>query len=443
MKLIAAITLVGLTLSAFSQSENPAKPKGQKHLSFQTGKSEFVVNGNYRTRGEVQQGYNIKTYGTEDDETYLLSRLRLNLEYRYANRFKLFVQFQDARETGSSFADADFQGKNNPFHDPFDINNMYISFKPADSLEFIVGRQSVNWGGRRVFGPGDWGNTGRYIWDAVNIKYANRYFSTQLLAGYNIIHQPENFPNMNKEGTQTFAVYNTVKNLPFLLDLFYVYKYDKTGIYTSESGVKGNLYTSNVGGIIQKKAGNFSLLFLGNYEFGSYAGDPVSAQGTIAQLGYSVKPLLSSRFYFSHIYGSGDKNPTDGKHQTFGGIFSGADTDLYSWMNFSFWKNTQQLRLDWVMNFSKNISFRTEYHAFFIDKPKDAWYFPGKAMRQDKAGESGNFVGNEADFIFRAKITSWAQFLGGYCFFVPGEFAKNTGSSPVAKWAFGELTFSF
>jgi hypothetical protein len=443
MKLSAVIILIGLTLSAFSQSENPVKPKGQKHLSFQTGKSEFVLSGNYRTRGEIQQGYNIKTYGTDENETFLLSRLRLNLEYRYASRLKVFVQFQDARETGSSFIDADFLEKNNPFRDPFDINNLYISFKPADSIEFIVGRQSVNLGGRRVFGPGDWGNTGRYIWDAVNVKYANQYFSTQLLVGYNIIHQPENFPNMNKEGTHTFAMYNTLKNLPFQLDLFYVYKYDKTGIYTSDSGTKGNLYTSNLGGIIQKKAGNFSILFLGNYEFGSYAGEPVSAQGTVIQLGYFVKSLLNSQFYFSHIYGSGDKNPTDGKHQTFSGIFSGSDTDLYSWMNFSFWKNTQQLRLDWQMNFSKIISFKTEYHAFFLDKPKDAWYFPGKAMRQDKAGESGNFIGHETDFIFRAKITSWAQFLGGYCFFVPGEFAKNTGSSPVAKWAFGELTFSF
>lgn len=146
---------------------------------------------------------------------------------------------------------------------------------------------------------------------------------------------------------------------------------------------------------------------------------------------------------FSHIYGSGDSDPADGKNQTFDGIYSGADTDMYSWMNFSFWKNTQQLRFDWEAGFTKTIFFRTEYHAFFLDKQKDAWYFPGKAMRRDTEGLSGNFVGQEFDFILRAKITSWVQFLGGFCFFLPGEFAKNTGESPVAKWAFGELTFSF
>lgn len=99
--------------------------------------------------------------------------------------------------------------------------------------------------------------------------------------------------------------------------------------------------------------------------------------------------------------------------------------------------------LDWESGFTKTISFRTEYHLFFLDKPEDAWHFPGKAMRRDKQGMSGNFIGQELDFILRAKITSWIQFLGGYCLFIPGEFVKNTGKSPVAKWAFGELTFSF
>jgi hypothetical protein len=47
------------------------------------------------------------------------------------------------------------------------------------------------------------------------------------------------------------------------------------------------------------------------------------------------------------------------------------------------------------------------------------------------------------DFTLKFKISDWFQFLGGYCFFAPGEFAKKTGEHPTAQWAFGELTFSF
>ena len=141
-----------MALPVFSQDGIPAR----QHLPVQKGKSEIVLSGSYRTRGEIQQGYNIKTYDAEGTETFLLSRLRLDLEFRYANRLEVVAQVQDARVAGSSCNDVDFPGKNNPFHDLFDINNLYFIFKPADSIELIVGRQAVNLGGGRVFGPGNW-----------------------------------------------------------------------------------------------------------------------------------------------------------------------------------------------------------------------------------------------------------------------------------------------
>jgi len=100
----------------------------------------------------MQQNYNAKIYGTETTESFLLSRIRLNMEYRYANCLKVFAEIQDARVAGSSFSDKDFQYKNNPFHDPFDINKLYFSYKPFDSVEIIIGRQALNIENRRVFG---------------------------------------------------------------------------------------------------------------------------------------------------------------------------------------------------------------------------------------------------------------------------------------------------
>jgi hypothetical protein len=443
MKMIPFFILTGFALSAFSQNENPTKPKGQNLLSFQKGKSEFVLSGTYRLRGELQQNFNVKSYGTDGNEDFLLSRLRLDLEYRFANRLKVFTEIQDARVAGSSFTDADFQDKNNPFHDPFDINKLYVSFKPIDSLELIVGRQDLNIANRRVFGPGDWGNTGRYIWDAVNFRYANKYFSTQAIFGYNIIHQPDVFPNRNKESANTFASFNTIKNLPFFLDVFYVNKYDHSGNYIGENGTLGNLNSSYLGGRIQKSVRNLNWMFLYAYQFGRYASDRISAQGITTQLSYKLNTSWKPQILLTYIYGSGDGNLKDGKKQTFDGIFSGADTDLYSWMNFAFWKNIHQIRADLVLNPTKKVSIRSEYHAYFLDKKNDAWYFPGKAMRIDKQGQSGSFIGQETDFTVKVKVSSWLQFLSGYCIFIPGEFVENTGANLIARWAFGELTFSF
>jgi len=443
MKRILFFVLMLLAMKGFSQNDSSSRPKGQNHLSFQKGKSELVISGTYRLRGEVQQNFNAKTYGTDGNETFLLSRLRLDLEYRFLNRLKLFTEIQDSRVAGSSFTDVDFQNKNNPFHDPFDINKLYISYKPIDSLEIIVGRQALNLANRRVFGPGDWGNTGRYIWDAVNIRYANKYLSTQAIFGYNIIHQPDVFPNRNKENANTFASFNTIKNLPFLLDVFYVNKYDHSGNYMDENGTLGNLNSSYLGGRIQKSVRNLNWMFLYAYQFGRYASDRISAQGITTQLSYKFGTSWKPQILLTYIYGSGDGNTKDGKKQTFDGIFSGADTDLYSWMNFAFWKNIHQYRADLVLNPTKKVSIRSEYHAYFLDKNTDAWYFPGKAMRIDKQGQSGSFIGQEADFTIKYNLYSWLEFLGGYCLFSPGEFVENTGVSPMARWAFAQLTLSF
>jgi hypothetical protein len=443
MKRILVFVLIMLGFKGFPQNDSSSKPNGQNHLSVQKGKSELIISGTYRLRGENQQRFDAKNYGTDGNETFLLSRLRLDLEYRFANRLKLFTEIQDSRVAGSSFTDADFQDKNNPFHDPFDLNKLYVSYQPIDSLEFTVGRQALNIANRRVFGPGDWGNTGRYIWDAVNIRYANKFVSTQAIFGYNIIHQPDVFPNHNREAGNTFASFNTIKNLPFYLDIFYVNKYDHSGKYIGENGTLGDLNSSYLGGRVQKSVRQLNWMFLYAWQFGRYSSDRISAQGITTQLSYQFTASWKPQILLTYIYGSGDGNPKDNKKQTFDGIYSGADTDLYSWMNFAFWKNIQQYRADLILNPSKKISFRSEYHAYFLDKASDAWYFPGKAMRIDKQGRSGKYVGQEVDFTAKVKFSTWLQFLTGYCIFVPGEFVEKTGADPVARWAFGELTFSF
>ena len=430
-------------MKVFPQSDHKTDHEELKHLSLQKGRSAFIISGNYRLRGELQHDYNIKTYGTEDDEIFLLSRLRFCMEYRYSSWLKVFAEIQDARIFGSSFSDEDFQGKNNPYHDPFDINKLYVSLRPFDSLELIIGRQSLGLAGRRVFGPGDWGNTGRYIWDVANLIYSNPYFKTQVLFGYNILHEPDKFPNLDKEGTYALAFYNTIRKLPFHLELFYVYKYDQTGHYSSETGQAGNLYENYLGGRIKKSFGNWNILGLGAYQFGSISGDPVSAFGTVFQVDYTLNTIWHPCFIATYIFGSGDHDPDDGKQQTFDGIFSGSDTDLYSWMNFAFWKNIHLIQAAMVLKISPKISVRSEYHAYFLNQEKDAWYFPGKAMRRDTAGLSGSFVGQEVDLTCQANIFNWFQVLGGYCFFLPGEFAKNTGEHPEAQWAFAQLTFNF
>lgn len=115
-----------------------------------------------------------------------------------------------------------------------------------------------------------------------------------------------------------------------------------------------------------------------------------------------------------YVLGSGDKNPEDGIHGTFDGLFSGADTVLYGWMNLFFWQNLREFRVDLVLTPAETLTFRGEYHFFGFDEEKDAWYFPGKAVRKDPTGSSGRRLGHEVDLTLRKKISGWLEVLNSH-----------------------------
>jgi len=400
------------------------------------------IGGTYRLRGEIDDEFNVKKYGTGTQDDFLLSRLRLEIDLKVARNMRIHAQIQDAEVLGPSLSDRDFSGSNNPFHDPFDINQLYIEYWPFEKFGIKAGRQSISFGDRRIFGPGDWGNTGRYAWDAIRVLYKSDRIDSNWIIGRYIIHDPDIWPNEHINGVTAFATYNTIKNLPFQLDLFYVHRYDDRGITQGEGGT-GNLYSHTVGFRIDGEYGQWDYNSTVAGQFGQWGPDTINAYGLVLTLGCTFDTPWKPHIIAQYVNGSGDKDPHDGKHGTFDGVFGGADTVLYGWMNLFFFQNLREHRLDIVLTPSKTISLRGEYHYFILDEKKDAWYFPGNAQRRDNTGSSGRELGHEVDMIAKKKISEYLEILGGYSFFIPGKFVKNTGPSPTAHWCFLQTTVFF
>jgi hypothetical protein len=432
-KALVVVFSTAFLWSEVSGDTNNEQPEKTKLLS---------IGGTYRLRGELQDGFNIRSYGTGTREDYLLSRLRLDIDLRLSANFHIHAQIQDARTLGLSFSDKDFADANNPYHDPFDINQLYFEYSPAKTVSLKIGRQAISYGDRRVFGPGDWGNTGRYAWDAVRIEINEKSFTSHWLVGRFVLHDPDRWPNASAPGPTAYASYNTIKSLPFLLGVFYVHKYDGRGSTKGEKGA-GNLSSHSAGFRIDGQGGrwDYSAMFVG--QVGKWGPDDLKAFGLAFSLGYTFAISWKPHLMIQYILGSGDKDPEDGIHGTFDGLFSGADTVLYGWMNLFFWQNLREFRVDLVLTPTETFTFRGEYHYFTLDDAKDAWYYPSRAVRRDTTGSSGRLLGHEVDLTVRKKITGWLEVLSGVCFFLPGEYVKKTGQSPAAKWFFLEATFYF
>lgn len=436
MVLLTAYLCSGLPESA------SAADKSHPETRLKMGRTTITISGNYRLRGELQDEFQVKTFATGHTERFLLARLRFDTDIRFAQPLRLHFQLQDARVAGHSLSDADFAAGNHPFHDPLDINQAYVEFMPLRSVQFKIGRQAISFRDRRIFGPGDWGNTGRYAWDAAMITLTNRWLESTWLAGRFIRHDPDRWPNQWADGPTAFAGYHKFSKLPFSPDVVHVFKYDNRVTTAGEKGT-GNLASHSVGFWLNGKWQNWEYGVTAVGQIGKWATDEIRAYGWVGSLGYQWQTRWQPLLKLQCIIGSGDSNPNDGIHGTFDGVFGGADTDLYGWMNLLFWQNLREYRLDLKLSPTKALTVKGEYHYFTLDLASDAWYFPGKALRRDKTGNSGRELGHEIDVSARVKVTKYLDLLAGFGLFFPGKFVKNTGSSPRATWLFLETTFYF
>jgi len=410
--------------------------------SWHIGKTILSLSGTYRLRGELQDEFHVKTFGTGNTEDFLLSRLHLKTDIRFSPRARIYLQLQDARVFGSSFSDRDFADGNNPFHDPLDINQAYAELLPLQPVKLKIGRQAISFRDRRVFGPGDWGNTGRYAWDAAILTLDHSLIDSHWIVGRFILHDPERWPNKWADGPTAFASYNSIKAQPFLLDVFYVFKHDDRGVTQGEKDA-GNLASHSLGFWLNGKLKSLEYGVTAVGQTGSWGSDDIRAFGLVGSVGYQWQTRWQPLVKLQCIIGSGDSHPNDGIHGTFDGVFGGADTDLYGWMNLFFWQNLREYRLDIKLTPNKALTLKGEYHYLTLDSPRDAWYFPSKAVRRDKTGSAGRELGHEIDITAKIKLTNYLELLAGTCFFLPGEFIKNTGKSPKANWYFLQTTFHF
>ena len=233
--LVGAGVLALGTARVHAQAENPSPGV------------TFDFSGQARLRYERDVGFTLKGYqpGAEDD--LLLERVRLDFSARLWNRPRLFLQLQDAHAFLTTLEDSDFPASN-PIEDTLDIRQLYGEWERigGSALGFRIGRQQISYGDQRVFGPGNWGNTGRFAWDAATLKVDTRWFWSDVWVGKYLQYKSDVWPDRSVDDFITVVWYTQIKRLPFRLDAFYVLKNDTSGKTVGESGA-GDLRSHTVG----------------------------------------------------------------------------------------------------------------------------------------------------------------------------------------------------
>ncbi len=413
-----------------------------------------------RFRYEFQDDFNMKYYGdnppqgSSNDDAFLLGRFRAGFDYlpSYTTHLALWMQDAEAWDLAipdSAFYNSTLGDENNPYKDRWEIWKAYIETKGVFDLPLTLkaGRQRIFFGDKRVFGPGEWGNTGRWIWDAIRTSYKFNHGFVDVYYGRTMIHNPDEFSLKHRHFYESLGMYSHV-DLPenmcgIALEPFFMTKRDNHRRYKGEDGLYGSLDSWYVGFRAYKKdLMGLDWDFTYVRQFGDYADDDIKAYAYHMLLGYTIKNvIMSPGISFEYSYASGDSNPYDHDHGRFDGAF-GARDKMYGRMNLFRWQNIEDAQINLKLRPSERSYVKAEFHKFWLAEKRDGWSLNAKAYR-DKTGLAGDDVGKEFDIVARFDYTDTAQVQLGFGHFWPDEFTKRMVSAEQANWLFLQWEYKF
>mgnify|MGYP000023541221 CR=1 FL=1 len=435
---VQAASQVGQTEGAWESWSD-----GLKNLP--VGPFRLDIGGEVRLRFEDQSHFDVRGYRPGTRDRLLLTRFMLDLNLRLEEDIRVFMQWRDAQAIDSDLDSDDFP-KNNPIQDTMDIRQAFAEWLHVGGspVGIKMGRQQISYGDQRVFGPGLYGNTGRYVWDAAMLKIDTDAFLLDLWAGRYIENRPDVWPNRNFHDPSTLVAYGTAKGLPVRLDAFYAFKYDDRGETRGEAG-PGYLRSHALG--LQSQgtlAEPFDYTATLVWQGGNYGDDRLEAWGANAGLGATLPLPWEPRWGAQFTWGSGDRDPNDGVHGTFDGVWGGADINFYGDLNLFYWANLRDYEVDLHLRPCNGLRLFLECHLFTLDEPRDAWYTTGlRPLRRDVTGHSGMVLGSEVNL--RAVYSPFQGFecMVGYGYFSPGSFVRRTGPDEAAQGGFLQIRYTF
>lgn len=401
-------------------------------------------------RARAEWTDNVRDFNSDrhaaDDDGWLITRSRLGLGWQAADWLKFYAQGQDSRELFSGRKHDTLNGANGD--NEFDLRQAYIAFgSPEHSpLVFTLGRQSLDYGSRRVVADSSWSNYGR-TFDAARLSWkATKDWQIDGFAGHVVTIKPGEFDD--SDGASDLAGIYASGKLPGkqTLDFYAVY----LGSEDSRiAPVRGNFWT--FGSRLFKKPGKDSPW---DYELEGVvqAGDVISggreldllafgAQGT---LGYTFNAPWSPRVSVNYSFASGDDDRTDGDMDRLQPVYPSTHAmngllDSLGWANL----HDPYLELkvtpveDWTVGF--------QAHAFFRAETGDFVYRAnGYSPLRTPAGSGGSsYIGTELDLYVQTNLTKDLELLAGTGVLFAGDYLASTGPSDNATTAYLQLTYKY
>jgi len=384
-----------------------------------------------RVRGEFRQrveGFQGAGFAPDRDDTYSLSRFRINGTVTPSKSLSFVAQVQDAR-----VAEKQIGPTTAPFRGPFDLRLGYADIGSiASPVTVRVGRQELAYGEQRLLGHLAWVNTGR-SWDAAKVTLRSRPISVDVFGASLVRSLPDEF-DKSGNGNRLFGAYATASAwIPQgTLEPFVFVRRDVA--QRSELGGLGTLHQTTTGvRLAGKLPAHFDYGVDMAWQRGSLDRDDISSWAGHWQIRESQPGKYAIKLVSEYNYATGDRNPQDGIRQTFDQLYP-TGHDKLGLSDQVGWKNVHHLREGFEFSPFKATPISLSYHSWWLAETTDGLYGATGALIARVIGGAGNaHVGQELDLQVTRALTPQIALAAGYSHIFTGAFLKQ--ATPGASYS--------
>ncbi|NOT10496.1 MAG: alginate export family protein [Methylococcaceae bacterium] len=406
----------------------------------------LTVSLEQRTRYETIDG-SFKANGKGGDQQIPL-QTDLFVEAHFKH-LRAGAEFLDAWQFGSDEGSA----INNTHVDEADFIQGYLAWADQNvfysglGVDAIVGRQTLNFGSRRLIARNAMRNTinsfdgfrlrvvdyNHWQFNAFVTKPVGRYpnNAAQLLDGFHSFDEPE-YQSWFSGGI--LEKYDITWGINAELYLYHLDEGDRNRNPTSNR----RYFTPGMRFYIKPANGSFDFQSETIGQFGTVRSSTAANNSTNLDhsawyqhldAGYTFDIPWSPRLAVEYDYASGDHEPNDNKDQRFDTLFGArrfefGPTGIYGAFARSN-INTPGVRLAFSPH--SDVQAIVAHRLYWLAEDKDSWTTAGL---RDRTGNTSSFIGQQIEISLRWDVNSSLNLESGWAHLFKGKFAKQAPSAP-------------
>lgn len=414
----------------------------------------LMLNVEQRTRYETLDG--CFRGGCKGGDQQIPLQTDVFLEAR-RHGFRLGGEFLDSREFGAD----EGSGINTNAVDDADFIQGYLAYADQNinfsgvGGEIIAGRQTLNFGSRRLVARNVFRNTiNSFTGARIHLLNYNKW-QLNVFTAMPVLRLPteetqllDNRQQWDEEDMQTWfsgaflEVFDIAWNINGELYLYHLDEGDSPNNATRNR----RYFTPGFRFYIKPSPGAFDFQTETIGQFGSVRGSTKETDGLNmdhaawmqhVDTGYTFDHPWSPRLAFEWDYASGDNNPNDNHDQRFDTLYGARRFDFGPTGIFGAFarSNINSPGYRMTVNPRNDVQLGVSHRGFWLASDTDAWTTTGSGSSalRDPFGNTGNYVGQQLELTARYDVNSSLNLETGWTHLFKGEFAKDAPNAPDGK----------